>query len=513
VPPHPLPLVVACGAYERDNLGDLLFLVVADHFAREVVDVEYTAPIAVDMTALLGRRITSTGTVLAEKPAAGIWTVGGEVGATQREYVYRTAVDDDEWQRFSSLDAAEQDALLDEVMNARMESPYVPRPSVFPRNRGARLVLNSVGVSGIAGLNPWRATVATSALREADYISVRDPKSAELLERLGIPHRLAPDLVHTIASVLPIDASRNDTVLLQLSEGHVRTYGIDAWTSAIVACAELGDRPLRFFIAGSAPAHDSIELYTQLIGRITAERPDWDVALSGARSIEDRVREIATAALWIGSSLHGRILACAYGTKRLSIAKPKVDVYAETWDVDFPFGVEPATLPTAVSAALAHEPDPAHAAALAEDARASVVDALSVFTESDSAPAIDPLSVRLDEVSRLQVAAMRLESEHARAAAVAKERSAEAVRLAGDRDEQRRAREAAQTELADARTRLKKAEAEHTELEGLRSRLHEIETSTSWRIGSRVTSVARALRLPRPSWLLRRGRGDDTTTR
>lgn len=305
MPPHTLPPVVACGAYERDNLGDLLFLVVADHFARGIVDVEYTAPIAVDMSALLGRRITATGPTLTEKPATGIWTVGGEVGSTQREYVYRTAVDDAEWTRFSSLDAAEQDALLDEVMNARMESPYVPRPSAFPRNRGARLVLNSVGVSGIGGLTPWRAAVATSALREARYISVRDPKSAELLERLGIPHRLAPDLVHTIASVLPIDAPRDSSVLLQLSEGHIRTYGIEAWTDAIVACSELGDHPIRLFVAGSAPAHDSIERYRELIDRVSAERPDWDIALSDARSIDDRVREIATASLWIGSSLHG----------------------------------------------------------------------------------------------------------------------------------------------------------------------------------------------------------------
>ncbi|MBQ3357330.1 MAG: polysaccharide pyruvyl transferase family protein [Microbacterium sp.] len=508
MPPHTLPPVVACGAYERDNLGDLLFLVVADHFARGIVDVEYTAPIAVDMSALLGRRITATGPTLTEKPATGIWTVGGEVGSTQREYVYRTAVDDAEWTRFSSLDAAEQDALLDEVMSARMESPYVPRPSAFPRNRGARLVLNSVGVSGIGGLTPWRAAVATSALREARYISVRDPKSAELLERLGIPHRLAPDLVHTIASVLPIDAPRDSSVLLQLSEGHIRTYGIEAWTDAIVACSELGDHPIRLFVAGSAPAHDSIERYRELIDRVSAERPDWDIALSDARSIDDRVREIATASLWIGSSLHGRILACAYGTKRLSIAKPKVDVYAETWDADFPFGVEPSGLPAAVTAALEREPDAAHAAALADSARKSVVDALAIFTEADDAPESDALAIRIDEVTQLQIAAMRLEHEHAEAVRFGKERAAEALRLAGDRDEQRRARQAVEKELAESHARLKKAE---TELESLRSRLHEIETSTSWKIGSRLTSVAHALRLPRPSSLRRRGRDDSAS--
>lgn len=496
MPSHPLPPVVACGAYERDNLGDLLFLVVADHFAREVVDVEYTAPIAVDMTDLLDRRITATGETLVQKSVSGIWTVGGEVGATQREYVYRTAVDGEEWTRFSSLDASDQDTLLDEVMHARMESPYVPRPSAFPLNRDARLVLNSVGISGIAGLAPWRAAVATSALREADYISVRDTKSSALLDRLGIPHRLAPDLVHTIATVMPFDGTRDRSVLVQLSEGHIRAYGLDAWVDAIVACPQFEDRPIRLFVAGSAPAHDSIDLYRDLIARVSAARPSWDIALSDTRSVEDRVREIATAALWVGSSLHGRIIACAYGTKRLSIAKPKVDVYAETWDAEFPSGAEPSTLPAAVAAALEREPEAAHAAALAEDARVSVSEALAILAGGKEASSPDRLSARVDEAAQLQIAAMRLETERDRAVFTTRERAAEAARLAADRDEQRRARRAVEAELRNSR-----------------ARLHEIETSTSWKLGSRLVATARAIRLPRSLSPRHRGRDSDDTAR
>lgn len=488
MPSHPLPQVVACGAYERDNIGDLLFLVVSAHFAKGVVETEFTAPIAADMTALLGREITSTGAQLSSREIQGIWTVGGEVGSTLREYVYRTAVDAEEWERFSELDATTQDTMLDEVMEARLESPYVPRPSSFPLNHSARLVLNSIGISGISGLPAWRAAVATSALREARYISVRDQKSADLLDQLDIPHRLAPDLVHTIAEVMPIDDRRGDTVLLQLSESHIRASGLPAWIDAVAGCAELGSRPVRLFVAGFAPAHDSVDLYRELIAGVRALRPDWDIALSDSTTIEDRVREIATASLWIGSSLHGRIIACAYGTRRISIEKPKVDVYARTWDPEFPLAIGPETLASAVTQALTQAHDPALSTALADQARQSVTDALSVLSAPESSPDdATLLQLRVRESAELQVAAAELQVEaktleraHADTVQASRAQAAEIARLARDRQEQR-----------DAKRRT------DAELRAVRTRLAEIEGSTSWRLGSRLVSAARSVRIPR----------------
>lgn len=475
----PIPSVVACGAYERDNIGDLLFLVVSDYFAQGVVEADFSAPVAADMTELLHRHIPSTGELLSTSDYAGIWTVGGEVGATPREYVYRTAVTSQEWERFLTLDANTQDALLDEVMKARLESPYVPRPSAFARNRQARLVLNSVGVSGIAGIPPWRAAVAESALREASYISVRDQKSSDFLQQRDIPHRLAPDLIHTIAQVIPIDAPRLHTVLLQLSESHILKFGLSSWVSALADCKELADRPLRLFVAGSAPAHDSIKLYEQLISGLRSQRPDWDVALSDSRSIEDRVQEIATAALWIGSSLHGRIIASAYGTQRVSIEKPKVDTYARTWDPEFPLGIEPSTLSQAVTSALMIPHDAAHVAKLATEAERSVVDALRVLVGENDADAPDQLSIRVREAGKLQVAGMALERSLQQQTANA----AELVKKNGELAKKNG--ELAKEDVA----RRKTLESKEADIRDLRSRVADIEASTSWRIGSRLVAV------------------------
>ncbi len=58
--------------------------------------------------------------------------------------------------------------------------------------------------------------------------------------------------------------------------------------------------------------------------------------------------EIAGAYAWLGSSLHGRIVASAYGVPRVSIAKRKLDEYAQTWDPDMPWGVSPASFDDAL---------------------------------------------------------------------------------------------------------------------------------------------------------------------
>src|SRR5690606_38014138 len=66
----------------------------------------------------------------------------------------------------------------------------------------------------------------------------------------------------------------------------------------------------------------------------------------------DLVDEIAGVGLWVGLSLHGRIISGAYGVPRVSFTKRKVDAYASTWDPDMPWGVTPDRLDEAVAEAL-----------------------------------------------------------------------------------------------------------------------------------------------------------------
>ena len=64
------------------------------------------------------------------------------------------------------------------------------------------------------------------------------------------------------------------------------------------------------------------------------------------------VDHIRRARVVIGTSLHVRIVAAAYGVPRVSLAKPKPTRYARLWDPGMPFGVALGELDAAVEAAL-----------------------------------------------------------------------------------------------------------------------------------------------------------------
>ncbi len=348
------PRVMLVGAYERDNVGDLLFLLQTERYLRQAA-VTAAAPFPGDMTRLLDRAIPAYGPLLASERYDAIWTVGGEVGSTSVLGALRMSMPPGFVRAYDAAAPADRQAMLERVHGtAPMESPYVPRPTAYPANATAASVLHSVGLAGVTGLPPDEQARRLEVLREADRISVRDRLSSELLAAHGIAHRLAPDLVHTLALTRPVQhhPREADTVLVQISAAHLRTLGVEAFAEALARSTRLAPYRIRLFLAGSAPGHDSVGSYERLADLVRARRPDRDIAISPERRPYDRVDAIAAARLWIGLSLHGRIVAAAYGVPRISLAKRKLNAYAQTWDPDMPYGVTPEILDDAVAEAL-----------------------------------------------------------------------------------------------------------------------------------------------------------------
>lgn len=350
------PRILLVGAYERDNFGDMLFLLQSRAFLTDFETVA-AAPFANASTSVLDTPVASYGHLLRSEPFDYVLTVGGEVGVTTAEVALRMAGHAEEAARLSAGGPRAQAELLMRLCGLReLTTPYLPRLSALPDNAGAGLGINSVGLIGLSTASRARRAQVISTLREADIVSVRDRVSAQVLRESDLPHTLAPDLVHSIALTRPRQGDRQmDLALVQASDDVLRRFGHERFADALADCASLERFRVRLFIAGSAPGHDSVASYERIRTRFRAASRGRDLEMSESVRPWDRVDEIGSAGLWIGSSLHGRIVATAYGVPRVSLAKRKLSVYARTWDPEMPFGVTPRNLEDATRSALSPE--------------------------------------------------------------------------------------------------------------------------------------------------------------
>jgi Polysaccharide pyruvyl transferase len=344
------PRVLLVGAYERDNFGDLLFLLVTERYL-DGAEVVAAAPFSADMRALLDRQIPAYGPLLRDEAFDAIWTVGGQVGRVDLRRAYKMSASPEAWAEFEAAPEAEQLARLRAATGgAPPLSPYIPLPSAYPRNAGAVTVLNSVGISGVRSVPPRRREALVGALRGATSIAVRDDSSSALLTELGIAHRLLPDAVHAISRQYPAEHDAGaDTAIVQISSARLRMLGHARVGAAIARSPQLRGRPVRLLLAGTATGHDTVEDYE----KVARAARGVDIAIVPDRRPLALVEHLRRARVVVGTSLHVRIVAAAYGVPRVSLSKPKPTRYARLWDPDMPFDVALDELDDAVGSAVA----------------------------------------------------------------------------------------------------------------------------------------------------------------
>lgn len=465
--------LLAIGALERDNFGDLLYAHLLESHAGDSLEIAWGAPILPATSADIGREVIRWPDALANERLQGVWILGGEIGGTPPEYAYMTRFGRPAHGELIRADAATRTSMLQAAMGGRvLDPPYIGRPSAYAANHTTPLVLNSVGISGIARETGARRHALTAALREAAFVGVRDRASGRLLDELGIAHRIAPDLAHTVARVRQRPQSSHGAILVHLSEHALTQHQLSDWADALSKAVTDSHAEIRLFLAGLAPGHDSLDSAAGLRRLLLDRFPRRNVTISGARGVWERTDEIAGARLWIGSSLHGRIVASAYGVPRVSFAKPKVDGYAQDWDADFPFGIGPAGLAAAVSTALSMDasPDDSLADAAAENIYVGLASLKEFSSRSENVVLAQRLRIRVRESDSL----------------IAQGRSAE-DRLADSEANANRQR----IELERRVRRLER------DLENLGHELGEIRSSRRWRLFARLDQARDRLCLRR----------------
>ena len=384
---HPVrPRVLLVGAFERDNFGDLLFhLVTRTVLEASGFEVDAASVISAEVPAVPNYPVLRMHDALRTRAYVAVWVVGGEVGGVRVADALGMSLPEGERQALVGAEPGAQEIVMNFASGMSPDDPaYLPDLNRYPLNSGATLVVHSVGVSNLArGLSPQALAPSLRILSSAAHLTVRDQDSLDFLAREGVDAVLTPDVIHSLPRIDGWrlgDLARSagePAVVLHINEEQLSEVGLGRVTELIAELARATRKPIRLFAAGITHGHDNVAAYEGIVARLAREHPEVVCDTVTARYPRQLVAEVAHAAIWIGTSLHGRIIAEAYGVPRLSLRNDKVARYAQTWDDQFPADVALPAMPALAGEWLSRGRDADPAPRRAELAYRRLLDVIS----------------------------------------------------------------------------------------------------------------------------------------
>jgi hypothetical protein len=222
--------------------------------------------------------------------------------------------------------------------------PYVASRDQWPGLD--RTLFCGAGGVALASLAPADRQAVQGRLAMADALAVRDATTRAALQAAGLEPGLVPDPAVMVDALFGAGIRRHaaQSPVAQLRQAFPRGYlavqlsaefGDDA--SLDVAVAQLNavragtGLGLVLFRAGAAPWHDDLAMLERLAARFAP----GELQLFRSLQLWEVCALLAAAAAYAGSSLHGWIIAAAFGVPAVGLAKPQDDgklaAYVRTW--------------------------------------------------------------------------------------------------------------------------------------------------------------------------------------
>jgi hypothetical protein len=323
------------GAFDRDNFGDILYLVILKRLGYEL-NITPAGIALSDMREFIDEVVYPYPLMISKYKWNLIWVIGGEVGGVSLDEAIRMVLDKEEEPRYREIENPELKKLYNNYISYDQDMSTVAYIPVV--NRGQSFVLSSVGLSSLSAKFNNEQKKARNSIALAKSIIVRDPKSVTYLAKYGITSKLEPDMVHILPQIYTPSASNIPVsyVAVQLSENFVNNNGVKPIAKALDSIIDSVYKNIVFIAAGTANYHDNYGLYKDIKNHMSNSAR---VTISKKRKPLDIVDIIANSDLVIGTSLHIRIVAMSYGVDRISLENTKVSNYASYWDGDYPHGI------------------------------------------------------------------------------------------------------------------------------------------------------------------------------
>lgn len=331
-PPMKPPLILF-GAFDRHNLGDLLFPHIVAALLPERQPV-FAGLMQRDLRRFGGHRVQAIADIACnwgDQPADLIH-VGGELldcDLYQATVMLQTpanaaaSIARYDTDPAAGLHWAQQQTGLPQQCGYLADKRWFRQPRHF--------IYNGIGGAGLTTLPVSCRAEVLQRLSQAEHIGVREQQTLATLAAAGIASELQPDC----AALLPqLFRPAVVTCGRQGEVANVRKACPNGYL-AIQFASELADdqtlatiaaqlRPaarqhrlaLVFFRVGAAPWHDELQPYR----RLAAHLAGIAVHLFESLNIWDIVALLAHARCYCGTSLHGRIVANGFGIPAVSLA-------------------------------------------------------------------------------------------------------------------------------------------------------------------------------------------------
>lgn len=300
----------------------------------------------IDMTAFGGHRVHSLATARALLGSSSVNLVhfGGEILACRVEEAMAMLLEGEDAARFEGLMGSHPGlAAVLARLALGTENPlgYVTGRSTFPRLN--RLAFHAVGLASPQGLNANQRYLDV-CLCSADFVGVRDSAALAYAESIGLMAHAMPCGTVLVKELFAgtvaehVAAAEVNQIRVRFPAGYAAFQVSAAFATRGHSLAHdlkrFGERTglgLVLFASGTAARHDSRVFLRHLVDALGAER----ACLLESANVWDIVGLISQARVYAGSSLHGRIVATAFGVPRLNFAssEPKVQCYCDLWEL------------------------------------------------------------------------------------------------------------------------------------------------------------------------------------
>ena len=324
--------IVLLGPHDRYNFGDLLFEKVVSKLLQTKAgyhdhEIVRAGIISVNMSAYGGpanvlsmRKVQEMSRKSSNGPFDIVYTGGEALGCG-----YDCAVGMMPSKEMQTM--AEAEKIYDCAYLA-------PKNLLLPLGNSTRK--NQAVVNSVGGYHSFKHPACQKAVDTADYVSFRDedpggvPDSAVMVRELFGDH--VSSVATTVLKELFPDGAKRKYIAVQHKIEMMKLGTEENKSSLAQALDEVSKQSnctIVFFVAGTAPSHDSLEVYRKVASEMTAPSIVYE-----AKHVWKVVALLSEAEAVLSSSLHVRIMAFIFLKPRVTWCPPekKHEAFIRKWD-------------------------------------------------------------------------------------------------------------------------------------------------------------------------------------